>query len=167
MALYFNVLRLPYFFLSTNCETESIPEIINNFVKAPKDKPKSQIQSRPNWGYPANSVDDDMSDKSSLSGRSDHSNHSNHSQIAYMDAKIFNIIRGRSGSRKSSTPSDNQSTKSSTKNPSLKKMFATYIEDFRSENINKGQKSTENKEHQNEQKKPPIDPSFRARLNKK
>ena len=164
MALYFNVLRLPYFFLNPNGQSEAIPKIISNFVKAPKDRPKSPSKPRANWGYGAGSVDDDMSDKSSVSGISDHSNHSHN---AYMDTKLFNIIRGRSGSKKSSVPSDNQSTKSSTKNPSLKKMFATFIEDFRNENLNKGHRLVNEDREIDTQKKPPIDPSSKAKINKK
>ena len=136
MALYFNLLRLPSFFLNPNCKEENIPAIINVYVKAPKERAKSPHKPT-NWGYPANSVDDDMSDKSSVSGMSDHSNHSHN---AYLDTKILNFMRGKSGSRKSSVPSDNQSTKSSTKNASLKKLFGTYIEDFRNENLIKGQR---------------------------
>ena len=157
MVLYFNLLRLPYFFLDPNWKEERIPEVVNGFVKAPKDRPKSPNQPRPNWG--AASVSDDMSDKSSVSGRSDHSNHSHN---AYMDNKIVNFMRGRSGSRKSEAPSDNQSTKSSTKNPSLKKMFGQYIEGFRNENLNRGLKYAQDEGNG----KPPVDPSTKSRYRK-
>lgn len=166
MSLYFSLLRLPFFFLNPNCKEDRIPDIVGNYVKQPRDRPKSPNKPAPNWGYSANSVSDDMSDKSSVSGMSDHSNHSHN---AYMDTIITNFMRGRSGSKKSSVPSDNQSTKSSTKNASLKKMFGNYIEDFRSENLNKGLRyNNEDRDPEVEsQKKPPLGPSTKSRLSRK
>lgn len=160
MALYFSLLRLPSFFLNPNCKEENVLSIVDSYLKQAKDKPKAPKSSQAGWGY-AGSVDDDISDKSSISDISDHSNHSHN---AYLDPKIMNFMRGRSGSRKSS---ENQSTKSSTKNASLKKIFGNYIEDFRNQNLVKGQKFVEKDLELESQKKPPIDPSTKNKINRK
>ena len=132
MALYFDLMKLPNFFLNPTFDPENIPFVISDFIKSPVKTPKSSrntdhSRSRPMSNYSA----DEYSDTSSVSGVSSYSNASYNG----IDTKIQNFVRSRS--RNSSISSDN-TTKSSSRNLSLKKLFAPYIEEFRNENYNKG-----------------------------
>lgn len=169
MALNFDLLKLPSFFLNPGFDVRTLPEIIAYSLKAPKhparDKSPTVIRSTQNRAYSSNSIDESISDTSSISGAS---STSNASYSGAVDSKIFGFMNRRNKSRTSSIASDNQSTKSSVKNMSLKKLFAPYIENFRSENQEKVMRSpyrdrieTDNLDEHPSQE-PPEMPQFRG-----
>lgn len=135
MVLYFDLLKLPTFFINPNFDVRILPRVIEEYRKPVKQRVRAP--QRNTQAFAANSADE-ASDNSSISGKSSTSNIS----FTGGDYKLMEFVRrGRGGGSKSSATSENQSTKTSTKNLSLMKVFAPYIEDFRADNFQKGQSS--------------------------
>jgi len=116
LAFYFNLIKLPNFFLSPLLDPRKIPTIVSSYLN------RNSTGDQKTHSY--NSIEE-LSETSSVASNETHSNN--------VDLKIQNFFKSRKKSSRSLAGRKSSRRKSS-KNISLRNLFSPYINDFRNEN---------------------------------
>mmetsp|Transcript_15883 Transcript_15883/g.29091 ORF Transcript_15883/g.29091 Transcript_15883/m.29091 type:complete len:889 (+) Transcript_15883:753-3419(+) len=143
LILNFDLVRLPTFFLDPGFDHNSIDFVLSQYLSKKKENifrlPQQEPSMRRNLSQSNLSDCESVSDTSSVSSVISAASHN-----GVLGSKVNHLMNtsfSRSRSRKSSAASDVQSTKSSTsKNHSIRKLFGQLIEDFKSDNRERGRR---------------------------
>ena len=139
LVLFFQVMKLPTYFLDPNFDVADLEEIVREYTERP-----SSASSRDRSGYAsprrrAPSVSAHSEDVGSDAG-SNASGHSTYSHTGIVDSKLSVLMDGkpRTSSKRSTSGSDALSSRTPSTASAIKKVFSTLVEEFKQENKRKG-----------------------------